>query len=628
MQGRYGRQRRIKNANELPRPPPPIGQPPAPARVPKEPPVADIIGKLYVENEQIDVAEGMEAGWAIKLILTVRVCSGLWTGISDCDETFNYWEPMHMLLHNEGFQTWEYSPAYALRSYLYLYLVSFPARILQFCIPIIAKVGIFFGVRIVLAFVTGFIEFYLYKVISKRLGNGIGRNYVILSLISPGMYFAASAFLPSAFSMQMNALALGLWLQNQFFLSVLFTAISALVGWPFAAVLGLPVVLEMIFVRRKFWRFVNYALISGCSVLALLAAVDTYYYGKLVITPLNIVTYNVFSSHGPDLYGVEPWSYYAKNLFLNWNFQLLTAAFAVPLSYVVYRRLYENRPENYWRRYMPLLFIAGSVALWLVIFFLQPHKEERFLFPIYPLIALLSAIGLDAIVHYEFTFHGRARYSGYIGIGIITLVFMIFFSRIFMVYNAYNAPIEGWAALTKHLSSPLAENEDVDVSQLRYAGLTRVCVGKEWHRFTSSFFIPEYAVDLNRDEKSKIELRFIQSEFKGILPKPFKKGKIPEITRAIPTEMNDQNLEEPSRYVSVDTCHYLIDLETPDVTPLEPNYVKNRDEWESIWKKHFLLQNRSPNVLFRAFYVPLLSEWESAWGTYHVLKRKATFLIK
>lgn len=31
--------------------------------------------------------------------------------------------------------------------------------------------------------------------------------------------------------------------------------------------------------------------------------IDSYYYGKLVIAPLNIVLYNVFTPHGPDLYG-------------------------------------------------------------------------------------------------------------------------------------------------------------------------------------------------------------------------------------------------------------------------------------------------------------------------------------
>lgn len=50
------------------------------------------------------------------------------------------------------------------------------------------------------------------------------------------------------------------------------------------------------------------------------------------------------------------------------------------------------------------------------------------------------------------------------------------------------------------------------------------------------------------------QLQFILSEFRGQLPKPFAKG--PMATRIIPTDMNDQNKEEPSRYVSI-YCWFL-----------------------------------------------------------------------
>ena len=46
----------------------------------------------------------------------------MWSGISDCDETFNYWEPLHYLIYGKGFQTWEYDPQYGLRSYFYILL--------------------------------------------------------------------------------------------------------------------------------------------------------------------------------------------------------------------------------------------------------------------------------------------------------------------------------------------------------------------------------------------------------------------------------------------------------------------------------------------------------------------------
>ena len=54
------------------------------------------------------------------LILIIRLCAVFTTSISDCDETFNYWEPTHFLLFGKSHQTWEYDPNFALRSYFYL----------------------------------------------------------------------------------------------------------------------------------------------------------------------------------------------------------------------------------------------------------------------------------------------------------------------------------------------------------------------------------------------------------------------------------------------------------------------------------------------------------------------------
>ncbi len=40
-----------------------------------------------------------------------------------------------------------------------------------------------------------------------------------------------------------------------------------------------------------------------------------------------------------------------------------------------------------------------------------------------------------------------------------------------------------------------------------------VCVGKEWHRFPNSFFLPD----------DRWRLRFLRSEFRGQLPQPYLK---------------------------------------------------------------------------------------------------------
>lgn len=59
-------------------------------------------------------------GSSILLLGIARLASALVNLIHDCDEVYNYWEPLHHLLYGWGYQTWEYSAEFALRSYWYL----------------------------------------------------------------------------------------------------------------------------------------------------------------------------------------------------------------------------------------------------------------------------------------------------------------------------------------------------------------------------------------------------------------------------------------------------------------------------------------------------------------------------
>lgn len=35
---------------------------------------------------------------AFKVLLSARLCAAVWSNISDCDEVFNYWEPVRKYL--------------------------------------------------------------------------------------------------------------------------------------------------------------------------------------------------------------------------------------------------------------------------------------------------------------------------------------------------------------------------------------------------------------------------------------------------------------------------------------------------------------------------------------------------
>jgi len=113
----------------------------------------------------------------------------------------------------------------------------------------------------------------------------------------------------------------------------------------------------------------------------------------------NIVRYNVFSdpSRGPDLYGTEPWYFYLLNLSLNFNILLPMALFSLPALAITYRidrhRLGTAVPSP--EQSSPFTLLALRLLplyTWIGIMSIQAHKEERFMYPVYPLVCFNAAV--------------------------------------------------------------------------------------------------------------------------------------------------------------------------------------------------------------------------------------------
>lgn len=62
----------------------------------------------------------IEPIYALGVFFVANLISALYNPIQDCDETFNFWEPTHYLTHGYGLQTWEWSPEYGIRDWLYI----------------------------------------------------------------------------------------------------------------------------------------------------------------------------------------------------------------------------------------------------------------------------------------------------------------------------------------------------------------------------------------------------------------------------------------------------------------------------------------------------------------------------
>ncbi|XP_051552085.1 alpha-1,2-mannosyltransferase ALG9-like isoform X1 [Myxocyprinus asiaticus] len=532
-----------------------------------------------------------EGSTAFKCLVSARFCAALLSNISDCDETYNYWEPTHYLLYGTGMQTWEYSPAYAIRSYAYLWLHALPAcfhaKILQ-----TNKVLVFYFLRCMLAFICCVCELYFHKAVCKKFGLHVGRLLLAFLVLSAGMFCSSAAFLPSTFCMYSTVVAMTGWFQGHPSLAVLGIAAGAILGWPFSVLLGIPIAFDLLLLKKKWKSFITWTLLALLLFLVPVVVVDSYYYGKLVIAPLNIIMYNVFTHHGPDLYGTEPWHYYFVNGFLNFNIVFVLAMVSLPLTALMEALLQRFNVQNLGRPYWLTL---SPMYLWMLVFFTRPHKEERFLFPIYPLICLCGAVALSSLqkcYHYIFQRYRLEHYtisSNWLALGSVLLFGVLSLSRSVALFREFHRIAK-----------------DPTIHTVPDGRMVNVCVGKEWYRFPSSFLLP-----------NNWHLQFIQSEFRGQLPKPYAMG--PDATWILPPDMNDQNLEEPSQYVELKQCHYLVDLATDTEAPREPQYSANKEEWSIIADKPFLDTNRSSRF-FRAFFIPFLSEQYTTYSRYIILK--------
>lgn len=532
---------------------------------------------------------------AFKALLSSRLCAAVWNNISDCDETFNYWEPAHFLMYKSGFQTWEYSPTYALRSYTYILFHTIPGSLYSYVFQP-NKILVFYFIRCLLSFFCAGCEAYLYKAVNQRFGSNCARWMLVFSLFAPGMFISSAAFLPSSFSMYFTMLAIAAWILKNYPVSILCIAVSTFVGWPFAGILGCCIAYDLLLIQKQWMMFFKWCLFALLIILIPVVQIDSFYFGKLVVAPLNIVLYNVFSNRGPELYGTEPWTFYFINGFLNFNIVFVTALAAAPVL-IFAKFVIPVKKEDYTSLWLTLL----PLYIWMVIFTITPHKEERFLFPIYPLVYLGAAVCLSTLENVLRLSMKKVTQL----FKMLQIIFIIIFvalgvSRSLALYKGYHAPFDVFMEINRIAEEP-------KMSSVHHHPIN-LCVGKEWYRFPSNFFVPP-----------NWHLQFIASRFRGQLPNRY--ANTLNATAVIPDHMNDENLEELSRYIDIQNCHYLVDLDVPSDDPKEPQYSSKKDAWELIVSIKFLDATRSPS-LFRSFYVPWFTEQKCTYASYNLLRAK------
>jgi alpha-1,2-mannosyltransferase len=344
--------------------------------------------------------------------------------------------------------------------------------------------------------------------------------------------------------------------------------------------------------------------------------------------PWNIVRYNVLSkSGGPNLYGTEPWTYYFRNLTLNYNLWFVLALVSFPV-FALHKLL--SRSQHGFQSGLRTIVFVSPFYMWLAIFTMQPHKEERFMYPAYPFLALNAAIALHIILVFvgnpdPKTLMGRIppKLKLLVVAAGLLLAVIVGALRIFGQYTAYAAPFS--------LYAPLGAGQPSETGTVGSAG-DFVCYGKEWYRFPTSYFLPR-----------GMHAKWIRSEFRGLLPGDFAEARMGfgvwSGTWLPPAGMNDRNEEDLGKHVELRACQFLVDTQYPEqqrrfggegggwkAPPNEPDYVADTDAWEVVQCEKFL-DAASTHVLARTLWVPDWSvvpeRYRRKWARHCLLKRKA-----
>lgn len=489
--------------------------------------------------------------------------------ISDCDETFNYWEPLNLLVRGFGKQTWEYSPEYSIRSWAFLLPIYGLLYPLNKLIDFDADWN-FYITRALLGLGSFLLESSLHHEIANTLSPKVANFWLIFQLFSPGWFHSSVELLPSSVAMLLYLGSIKYALRylsrnstSSFRASLTFNVIAGVIGWPFVLVLSVPLCLHYLFTHRLIvtMRTAFDSAVIITAITTVVFAIDSIFYGKFAPVSWNIFWYNVLNADeesGPNIFGVESWSYYLFNMFLNFPLPVL----ALSLIGMFHLRLWP---------------LWSSLLLWIGVFVAQPHKEERFLYPVYALVTLSASVGFSNLLQ---LFNRSKSFQRLIKYATLSSVVLLGASRI--------------AALLVNYSAPLTVYSELHFSNSSNAHTLNVCTGREWYHFPNSFFLPD-----------NHRLRFTASGFDGLLPGDFPENQsLFSTVRQVPEGMNKKNIFDKSKLWPEEDCDYYVDLMIP--TDDDKDYFNPQlmtQDWSQLRCAPFIDVDHS-KILGRAFYIP------------------------
>ncbi|KAJ1949699.1 mannosyltransferase [Linderina pennispora] len=288
-------------------------------------------------------------------------------------------------------------------------------------------------------------------------------------------------------------------------------------------------------------------------------------------------------------------------------YYLVLRATAVGTGPMVERLFTSHRLLLY--RIMPFFVV-------LLVFSVQRHKEERFLSIAYPHMCFNAAVCLSLLHPLRAWLQARtgrawSARSDSLNLSVLAVAGVIGLLRMGALYQYYGGYSSVFLALPGHSASNGLLPLGPTIKTLWGSRTVRaepgrqrtVCMGKEWYRFPSSYWLPE-----------GFRLEFVPSQFSGHLPGSFNES----ATGAERSDFNDMNRWEPRHVVDEAVCDYAVDTEFGAAAYAENEVPFAR---RSGWQKRMcepVLDPQRTRLWERVVYVPGGSQ---RWGEVCIFER-------
>ncbi|CAM9977642.1 unnamed protein product, partial [Ectocarpus fasciculatus] len=293
----------------------------------------------------------------------------------------------------------------------------------------------------------------LRKSINAKFGSDAGFYFGVLHCLQFHVPFYCSRSLPNTFALALSTLSHSLWLDGSRAMALYVTAVATVIfRCDIVLLLGPMAGLMLLGKEVPFWPMLLSGLLVAVAALSVSVLVDSIFWDRWVYPEGEVLTFNTVENKSSE-WGVSPWHWYfssalPKGLLVSMPLCLCGAlgVGASARAKSTTRASSDAAPSC--SPHLELLYYMLPASVFVVLYSFLPHKELRFIMPVFPVFTMGAAVALSWLSPARARNHGAAEQAGWsslhrpvFAVGCIVAVMgSLFLLQCFTSASHYNYP--------------------------------------------------------------------------------------------------------------------------------------------------------------------------------------------